>query len=249
MKKSRQALQNLYGTAGTTFPDNTTREISEEDERGFGQDLTDSLFNLTDDFYIGAGGVKPPINDMASLRAVVTVGLAYGVHIIFRSEEDALNRVLRIYKLVNSTNSEDVPQVIVPNDFNDPSNTKVWVLVIIDPTILQDTVDTTGGTIDFDFRYSHVRQFVGNNSIAAPRTWALDNDDNAKQFSFTFTMSDEQPQTLPADWLMSDARFVAGVWTPNDGDLGKYKASAVRDLVMDKWLLTIEGPFTGGITT
>lgn len=47
----RTNLQTLYGTSGSTFPDNTTGEISESDMRTFGQDLTDSHVNKTDDVY------------------------------------------------------------------------------------------------------------------------------------------------------------------------------------------------------
>lgn len=46
---SRTNLQTLYGTSGSTFPDNTTGEISESDMRAFGQDLTDSHINRTTD--------------------------------------------------------------------------------------------------------------------------------------------------------------------------------------------------------
>jgi hypothetical protein len=38
------AFEALYGSSGSTFPDNTTGEISEGDMRQFGQDIADSLF-------------------------------------------------------------------------------------------------------------------------------------------------------------------------------------------------------------
>ena len=44
---SKSAFGAKYGTTGTIFPDNTTGEISEADMRGFGQDITDSLFSGT----------------------------------------------------------------------------------------------------------------------------------------------------------------------------------------------------------
>jgi hypothetical protein len=43
---SKAAFEALYGTNGTTFPDNTTGEISEGDVRQFGQDIADSLYNV-----------------------------------------------------------------------------------------------------------------------------------------------------------------------------------------------------------
>jgi hypothetical protein len=44
---SKAAFEALYGTSGTTFPDNTTGEISEADMRQFGKDIADSLFNVS----------------------------------------------------------------------------------------------------------------------------------------------------------------------------------------------------------
>jgi hypothetical protein len=40
----KTSFESLYGTNGSTFPDNTTGEISEGDMRQFGQDIADSLF-------------------------------------------------------------------------------------------------------------------------------------------------------------------------------------------------------------
>jgi hypothetical protein len=42
------SFQNLYGTTGVTFPDNTSGEISESDVRTFGQDIKDSFLNISD---------------------------------------------------------------------------------------------------------------------------------------------------------------------------------------------------------
>jgi hypothetical protein len=46
---SKTAFEALYGTSGTTFPDNTTQEISESDIRQFGKDIADSFYNKTND--------------------------------------------------------------------------------------------------------------------------------------------------------------------------------------------------------
>lgn len=46
---SRTNFKSLYGSSGTTFPDNTTGEISESDMRQFGEDDADSHLNRTDD--------------------------------------------------------------------------------------------------------------------------------------------------------------------------------------------------------
>ena len=48
----------LYGSLGTTFPDNTTAQISEGDMRQFGQDQTDSLLFKSD--IVGTSGTPVP---------------------------------------------------------------------------------------------------------------------------------------------------------------------------------------------
>lgn len=47
---AKTAFSNLYGSSGTTFPDNTTGDISEADVRQFGQDIKDSAMFLDDNF-------------------------------------------------------------------------------------------------------------------------------------------------------------------------------------------------------
>jgi hypothetical protein len=47
---SKTAFTNLYGSSGTTFPDNTTGAISEGDVRQFGQDMADSFLSIQDNF-------------------------------------------------------------------------------------------------------------------------------------------------------------------------------------------------------
>lgn len=47
---SKTAFNNLYGSSGTTFPDNTTGAISEGDMRQFGQDMSDSFLSIQDNF-------------------------------------------------------------------------------------------------------------------------------------------------------------------------------------------------------
>jgi hypothetical protein len=48
-QRSVSQFKALYGSTGTTFPDNTTQEISEADMRQFGEDIPDSYYNKTDD--------------------------------------------------------------------------------------------------------------------------------------------------------------------------------------------------------
>lgn len=47
---SKTSFGNLYGTTGTTFPDNTTGDISEGDMRTFGDDILDSALFIEDNF-------------------------------------------------------------------------------------------------------------------------------------------------------------------------------------------------------
>jgi len=46
---NRTSFKNLYGLSGTTFPDNTSGDISESDIRTFGEDLADSFYNKATD--------------------------------------------------------------------------------------------------------------------------------------------------------------------------------------------------------
>jgi len=41
--RTKAEFEALYGTSGTIFPDNTTGDISAEDQRNFGQDIADSF--------------------------------------------------------------------------------------------------------------------------------------------------------------------------------------------------------------
>lgn len=51
--RTKDQLLALYGSLGTIFADNTTRAISEEDMRNFGQDLADSLSFAADIYFRG----------------------------------------------------------------------------------------------------------------------------------------------------------------------------------------------------
>ena len=53
--RTKTQYKALYGTTGTTFPDNTTGDISEGDIRQFGEDQSDSLLFLTDVFGSSSG--------------------------------------------------------------------------------------------------------------------------------------------------------------------------------------------------
>lgn len=120
--KKRSDLQTLYGSSGSQFPDNTTGAITPAIERAFGQDATDSHFNLVDDQYTGARGVYVPITDITTLKAVITVGVSVNIMIFFRDSSGNLNS----YKLVSGTDTESLPSVVRPLDYDGSSNQKVW---------------------------------------------------------------------------------------------------------------------------
>lgn len=145
-QQQRSTLQGSYGTSGTEFPDNSTREISEGDMRGFGQNLIDSHFNLIDDALTGATGTKSGLSTITNLRAVVTVGVSLGVYIMFR--DTGGSNVLRVYELVSGTDADSSPNVIRPTDYNGSTNTKVWKLAQGSSTVGAGTVtDFSAGNL------------------------------------------------------------------------------------------------------
>ena len=46
-QRTKVEYKALYGTTGTTFPDNTTGEISESDMRQFGEDQADTFMTVS----------------------------------------------------------------------------------------------------------------------------------------------------------------------------------------------------------
>lgn len=126
MSKNRSTLQSLYGSSGSSFPDNTTGSITEATERTFGQDLTDSHFNLNDDAYTGAKGTKSGVNTISGLKGIVTAGVQLNIFVLFR--DTGSSNILRIYELVSGTDAESSPDIIRPTDYDGTSNQKVWKL-------------------------------------------------------------------------------------------------------------------------
>lgn len=126
------AFKALYGASGTTFPDNTTGQISEGDMRDFGRDISDSFVNKTSESFTGVRGVSPGITTITGLKNVATTGIATSskATAIFRDTDNA--NVLRVYVLESGTDAESSPNVIRPNDYNGTTNQKVWKLAIVD---------------------------------------------------------------------------------------------------------------------
>ena len=146
------AFKTLYGASGTTFPDNTTGQISEGDMRDFGRDISDSFVNKTSESFTGVRGVSPGITTITGLKSVATTGIATSskATAIFRDTDNA--NVLRVYVLESGTDAESSPNVIRPNDYNGTTNQKVWKLAIVDASggdfwPLSGTSDLLGNVI------------------------------------------------------------------------------------------------------
>lgn len=122
---SRSILQGLYGAAGTTFPDNTSGDIHPVDVRSFGQDVTDSSFNLSDDKYTGAQGIYLNVASLSDLKALTTVGVQVNILVFFQ-----ISLGFNCYQLVSGTNAETSPTILRPNDYNSSTNTKAWKQVL-----------------------------------------------------------------------------------------------------------------------
>ncbi len=123
--KKRSDLQSLYGTSGSQFPDNTSGDITPSIVRSFGQDDTDSHFNLIDDAYTGAKGVYlGNVTDTTGLKAIVTVGVQVGTIVSFFDGSLGVN----LYKLFAGTDAEALPGIVRPSDYDGSTNAKVWKL-------------------------------------------------------------------------------------------------------------------------
>jgi len=126
--QKRSDLQALYGSSGSQLPDNTSGDITPSDLRSLGQDITDSEFNLIDDKYTGAAGVYlSGVTDTTSLKAIVTVGVTLNIIVFY--VDSTLG--IRSYQLVNGTDSESLPYVVRPTDYDVTANHRVWKLLQI----------------------------------------------------------------------------------------------------------------------
>lgn len=101
------------------------------------------------------------------------------------------------------------------------------------------SVNTVPATLALNMGGSIQRNFYTSAPIAAPKTWQLQNNNNALQFNFMFELTGAFAQTMPADFISNDALFAGGVWTPFIG--GKYMASGVKN--NSEWFVQFFGPF------
>ena len=128
--RTRTQLEAEYNNpTGGSFPTNTTQYIGSAQVRAQSKDLSDSLFNLTDDKYIGAAGLKPGLSStnataIATIKAITTVGLSVGVFVVQRLTDSS--DILRIYELVAGTTADSGFNIIRPTDYAAATNEEVW---------------------------------------------------------------------------------------------------------------------------
>ena len=82
-----------------------------------------------------ASWLNSDVETITQLKAKGTTSLSLNDYTIFRNTDDA--NKLNIYKLVNSTDVESLPETVRPDDYVTSSNEKVWRLAVdnsIDPT-------------------------------------------------------------------------------------------------------------------
>ena len=73
--RTKAQFEALYGTSGTTFPDNIIGSISEEDLRDFGQDIADSVFTSG---FISTKVTIPSASILTAFTTPVTLVAAQG---------------------------------------------------------------------------------------------------------------------------------------------------------------------------
>ena len=101
---------------------------------------------------------------------------------------------------------------------------------------------STSGNITLDLLNRQLREFTPSAVIAAPKTWALANTNQAFEFRFRFTLTGLHAQTMPSNFRMTDPLFdtVTNIWTPLD--VGEYEAHGTFDGT--NWNLSIIGLWT-----
>lgn len=112
-----------------------------------------------------------------------------------------------------------------------------------------DQIDTSGSTLVFDMEDECSKMFYGSADIDGHRTWSVLNTSIATDFSFSFVIDgslngSSHDQTLPANFKMSDARYISSTkkWRPYEA--GEYFAKATTFNNGLTWKLEITDVFT-----
>jgi len=111
----------------------------------------------------------------------------------------------------------------------------------IGDTLARASVSTISDPMVLNFAGSNQKNFVGSADILAAKTWELANAGNAQEFKFNFVLDAAYAQTMPNNFVMSDALWddATKTWTPFDA--GEYQASAVYNGT--HWVLSIVGVY------
>lgn len=118
----------------------------------------------------------------------------------------------------------------------------VWT---VDPDFVQSVVDTSGTSVVLDFEDTLKGSFTGSVTFAVPRTVTRANESRAIEYDFMFEVTDVAATLdFGSDTRSPDARFLDGVFTPQD--VGLYKVKGTRYGPGGLWLLDFNGVYSVG---
>lgn len=125
MIREPAAYESLYGTSGSLFPDNTTREISEADLRSFGQDSKDSLvFRLPPQSVDTSGAITLNFKNASDVIFYGSAQISANKVISFSNSTNA-TKLTFLFDL-SGTQTLTFPSSCLMNDIRWNSGTKVW---------------------------------------------------------------------------------------------------------------------------
>lgn len=110
--------------------------------------------------------------------------------------------------------------------------------------IVSNTTSTAGSTITIDMLGAQQRVVQGSASFSTPKTVAMDNEDDALNFTFSFQITDVAAVlTLPTDFLLgaipAGSTWDGDDWTPDQ--TGTYIMAGIQ--VGSNWHVNISGPY------
>lgn len=125
MIREPAAYESLYGTSGSLFPDNTTREISEADLRSFGQDSKDSLvFRLPPQSVDTSGAITLNFKNASDVIFYGSAQISANKVISFSNSTNA-TKLTFLFDL-SGTQTLTFPSSCLMNDIRWDSGTKIW---------------------------------------------------------------------------------------------------------------------------
>lgn len=119
------------------------------------------------------------------------------------------------------------------------------VISLVEPDFVQSVVDTSGTLVTLDFEDTLKGSFTGSVTFNAPRTITPSNDSRAIEYDFMFEVTDvDIPIDFGSNTRSPDARYLDGVFTPQD--VGLYKVKGTRYGPGGLWLLDFNGVYSVG---